>query len=112
MPDYPFVLQVLAGTQRQSGCSCDVRSKRPIQVYWGIRQFYTCSRGVTYLISPKNWRAVLAVLVTVVPTFPGLVKSINPAINVGYASRLFDIAWMYGVSPKHFQFFVPVRLNC
>ncbi|KAF9238340.1 permease for cytosine/purines, uracil, thiamine, allantoin-domain-containing protein [Melanogaster broomeanus] len=43
-----------------------------------------------------NWRAVLAMLVTVVPTLPGLVNSINPAINVGYATRLFDIAWMYG----------------
>ncbi|KIJ61261.1 hypothetical protein HYDPIDRAFT_42834 [Hydnomerulius pinastri MD-312] len=43
-----------------------------------------------------NWRAVVAMLVTVVPTLPGLVNSINPAINVGYATRLFDIAWMYG----------------
>lgn len=50
-------------------------------------------------------------LVTVVPTFPGLVNSINPAINVGYTSHLFDIAWMYGVSPTHVQSFVPVRLN-
>lgn len=48
----------------------------------------------------KNWRAVLTMLVTVVPTFPGLVNSINPAITVGYASHLFDIAWMYGVSFK------------
>lgn len=45
----------------------------------------------------KNWRAVLAILVTVVPTFPGLVNSINPSITIGYASHLFDIAWMYGV---------------
>lgn len=51
-------------------------------------------------------------LVTVVPTFPGLVNSISPAINVGYAGHLFDIAWMYGVSSKHFQSFVPVRLDC
>ncbi|KIK80864.1 hypothetical protein PAXRUDRAFT_833285 [Paxillus rubicundulus Ve08.2h10] len=43
-----------------------------------------------------NWRAVIAMLVTVVPTFPGLVNSINPAYKIGYATRLFDIAWMYG----------------
>ncbi|EGO02871.1 hypothetical protein SERLA73DRAFT_84745 [Serpula lacrymans var. lacrymans S7.3] len=43
-----------------------------------------------------NWRAVLAMLVTVLPTLPGLANSINPAIKVGYATRLFDIAWMYG----------------
>ena len=46
----------------------------------------------------KNWRAVLAMLVTVGPTFPGLINSINPAVNVGYTIRLFDIAWLYGVS--------------
>jgi len=43
-----------------------------------------------------NWRAVLALLVTVGPTFPGPINTINPAINVGPATRLFDIAWIYG----------------
>ncbi|KAH7911800.1 permease for cytosine/purines, uracil, thiamine, allantoin-domain-containing protein [Hygrophoropsis aurantiaca] len=43
-----------------------------------------------------NWRAVLAMLITVVPTLPGLVNSINPTISVGNATHLFDIAWMYG----------------
>ncbi|KAF8141919.1 permease for cytosine/purines, uracil, thiamine, allantoin-domain-containing protein [Boletus edulis] len=43
-----------------------------------------------------NWRAVLAMLVTVVPTFPGLINSINPAINVGNMTYLFDISWIYG----------------
>ena len=49
----------------------------------------------------KNWRAVLAMLVTVGPTFPGLINSINPAINVGYTTRLFDVAWIYGVSSRY-----------
>ncbi|EIW76701.1 NCS1 nucleoside transporter family [Coniophora puteana RWD-64-598 SS2] len=43
-----------------------------------------------------NWRAVLAMLVTVIPTLPGLANSINPNIYVGKAAHLFDIAWMYG----------------
>ncbi|KAG2145502.1 permease for cytosine/purines, uracil, thiamine, allantoin-domain-containing protein [Suillus bovinus] len=43
-----------------------------------------------------NWRAVLAMIVTVGPTLPGLINSINPAIKIGYATHLFDIAWMYG----------------
>lgn len=46
---------------------------------------------------PKNWRAVLALLVTVGPTFPGLINTINPVVNVGLAAHLFDIAWIYGV---------------
>lgn len=43
-----------------------------------------------------NWRAVLAILVTVGPTMPGLINSINPAARIGNATHLFDIAWMYG----------------
>lgn len=37
-------------------------------------------------------------LVTVGPTFPGLINTINPAAKVGDATYLFDIAWIYGVS--------------
>ncbi len=44
-----------------------------------------------------NWRAVLAVVVSVGPTLPGLIHSINPNIFVGNDSHLFDIAWIYGV---------------
>lgn len=43
-------------------------------------------------------------LVTVGPTFPGLINSINPAVNVGYAARLFDIAWIYGVSFRYLSY--------
>lgn len=40
-------------------------------------------------------------LVTVGPTFPGFINSIDPAVNVGYGTRLFDIAWIYGVSSRY-----------
>jgi len=50
---------------------------------------------------PKGWRAVLAMFVIVGPTFPGLINSTNPAVDVGYAIRLFDIAWSYGVSSRY-----------
>ncbi|KII83850.1 hypothetical protein PLICRDRAFT_444085 [Plicaturopsis crispa FD-325 SS-3] len=43
-----------------------------------------------------NWRAVLALLCSVVPNLPGLVSSINPAINVGGAVDTFSFAWIYG----------------
>jgi NCS1 family nucleobase:cation symporter-1 len=46
----------------------------------------------------QNWRAVLALLLTVPPLFPGLINSINPAIRIGGAIHLFDIAWLFGVS--------------
>jgi NCS1 family nucleobase:cation symporter-1 len=38
-------------------------------------------------------------MITSVPlTLPGLVNSINPNIHVGVGTRLFDIAYMLGVS--------------
>jgi len=43
-----------------------------------------------------NWRAAVALLFSVTPSLPGLAASINPSINVGNASKLFDIAWLYG----------------
>ncbi|KAJ7227195.1 permease for cytosine/purines, uracil, thiamine, allantoin-domain-containing protein [Mycena pura] len=44
-----------------------------------------------------NWRAAVALLFSVIPSLPGLAASINPDIRVGNASKLFDIAWLYGV---------------
>ncbi|KAI0795805.1 cytosine-purine permease [Abortiporus biennis] len=43
-----------------------------------------------------NWRAVLAIIVSVPPNLPGLINSINPKIKVGGAVFLFDIAWILG----------------
>ncbi|KAG2065216.1 NCS1 nucleoside transporter family [Suillus decipiens] len=53
-----------------------------------------------------NWRAVLAMMVTVGPTLPGLINSINPAIKIGYTTHLFDIAWMYGFVVASFVYYV------
>ncbi|KZT73187.1 NCS1 nucleoside transporter family [Daedalea quercina L-15889] len=43
-----------------------------------------------------NWRAVLAILCTVPPLFPGWINSINPKIKVGGDVDLFDFAWIFG----------------
>jgi len=43
-----------------------------------------------------NWRAALALLLAVPPLMPGLIHSVNPAIKIGGAIRLFDVAWMFG----------------
>ncbi|EIW78153.1 hypothetical protein CONPUDRAFT_127627 [Coniophora puteana RWD-64-598 SS2] len=43
-----------------------------------------------------NWRAVLTMLIAIVPTLPGLAKSINTTLFVGEAPHLYDISWMYG----------------
>jgi NCS1 family nucleobase:cation symporter-1 len=44
-----------------------------------------------------NWRALLALLVAVGPTLPGLINNINPTINnisVG-AKHLYDFGWLF-----------------
>ncbi|KAH6904538.1 cytosine-purine permease [Coprinopsis sp. MPI-PUGE-AT-0042] len=53
-------------------------------------------RGVYRYWNGINWRAAVALLVSVVPNLPGLIDSINPKIYVGNASYLFNIAWLFG----------------
>jgi NCS1 family nucleobase:cation symporter-1 len=45
----------------------------------------------------QNWRAALALLISVPPNLPGLINSITPTIKVGGAVHLFDFAWLFGV---------------
>ncbi|EJD04733.1 cytosine-purine permease [Fomitiporia mediterranea MF3/22] len=43
-----------------------------------------------------NWRAALALLVSVTPNMPGLINSINPNIKIGNSVHVFDVAWIFG----------------
>lgn len=45
----------------------------------------------------QNWRAVAAMVVSVPPTFPGLIDSIKGSKHIGVVPRLFDVAFMLGV---------------
>ncbi|KIK70323.1 hypothetical protein GYMLUDRAFT_32322 [Collybiopsis luxurians FD-317 M1] len=51
-----------------------------------------------------NWRVAVALVFSAFPSFPGLISSINPKIDVGNSIHLFDIAWLYG-------FFVAASLH-
>ncbi|KIP10434.1 hypothetical protein PHLGIDRAFT_65581 [Phlebiopsis gigantea 11061_1 CR5-6] len=57
-----------------------------------------------------NWRAVLAILCSVPPTFPGLISAINPAIAVGRVAHLFDIAWIFGFTTASVVYYVASTL--
>ncbi|THG96210.1 hypothetical protein EW026_g5587 [Hermanssonia centrifuga] len=57
-----------------------------------------------------NWRAVLAILLSVPPTMPGLINSINPKIPVGGATFLFDIAWIFGFTVASGVYYVSSTL--
>jgi NCS1 family nucleobase:cation symporter-1 len=50
-------------------------------------------------------------IVSVPLTLPGLVNSINPNIRVGVGKRLFDIAYMLGVSAIFRTHEIPLNLT-
>lgn len=45
----------------------------------------------------QNWRAAAAMVVTVPPTFPGLIDSVKGSANIGAGPHLFNIAFILGV---------------
>ncbi|KAF9269008.1 NCS1 nucleoside transporter family [Marasmius fiardii PR-910] len=72
--------------------------------YWLVHR---CQVDVKAMYDPRgryrywkgtNWRAVVALLFSVFPSFPGLVVSINPSPGrtLGPVRHIFDIAWLYG----------------
>ncbi|KAI0703798.1 NCS1 nucleoside transporter family [Cytidiella melzeri] len=70
--------------------------------YWLVHK---CKVDVPSMYNPHgryrysagfNWRAVLAIVVSVGPTLPGLINSINPKIVVRGDANLFDISWIFG----------------
>jgi hypothetical protein len=49
----------------------------------------------------QNWRAAAATVVSVPPTFPGLLDSVKGDANTGAGAHLFDITSILGVSIHH-----------
>ena len=54
-------------------------------------------RTVWQLGLATNPALLVAVVVSVGPTFPGLLHAIDPKVNIGREAHLFDIAWIFGV---------------
>ncbi|OIW23878.1 putative uracil permease [Coniochaeta ligniaria NRRL 30616] len=44
-----------------------------------------------------NWRAVVAMLVSVTPQLPGLVNAVNPSLPIGGAVYIANLNWYYGI---------------
>lgn len=44
-----------------------------------------------------NWRAAVAILVSVVPAIPGLAYNVNPSIDIGGAIYIANFNWYYGI---------------
>ena len=58
-----------------------------------------CSADALYFTHTilQNWRAAAAMIVSVPPTFPGLVDGIRGSARNSVVSHLFDIAFILGV---------------
>ncbi|KAI0027498.1 NCS1 nucleoside transporter family [Vararia minispora EC-137] len=52
--------------------------------------------GRYWYIAGVNWRALVALVVSVIPNMPGLINSINSSISIGGAVYIFDIAYLFG----------------
>ncbi|CAG8085215.1 unnamed protein product [Penicillium olsonii] len=50
--------------------------------------------GSAKSISGVNWRAIVAFLVGVAPNLPGLIKAVNPNIDVGVGEHPFEFGWL------------------
>ncbi|THU93841.1 NCS1 nucleoside transporter family [Dendrothele bispora CBS 962.96] len=70
--------------------------------YWFLHK---CKVDVPAMYDPNgrykywngiNFRAFVALLFSVFPSFPGLISSINGNIQVGKSKHIFDVAWLYG----------------
>ncbi|KAI0346056.1 cytosine-purine permease [Trametopsis cervina] len=84
--------------------------------YWLIHR---CKVDVPSMYNPHgryrytggfNWRAVLAMVLSVGPTLPGLINSINPNITVGNGVFLFDVAWIFGFTVASSVYYVTSTL--
>lgn len=70
--------------------------------YWITRK---CKVDVPAMYDPSgrykywhgiNWRALITLVVSVTPNLPGLIHNINPEIDVGNASFMFNVSWLSG----------------
>ncbi|KAJ5734937.1 uncharacterized protein N7483_000062 [Penicillium malachiteum] len=49
-----------------------------------------------HIVSGVNWRAIVAFLVGVVPSLPGLINAVNPSISVGVGVHPYQFGWLLG----------------
>lgn len=70
--------------------------------YWMVKQrrvqvsaLYTPHGRYRYRYG-CNWRAGLAMLISIGPTMPSLVHNVNSSIEIGGAAYIADLVWYYG----------------
>ncbi|TFK37655.1 cytosine-purine permease [Crucibulum laeve] len=64
-------------------------------------------RGIYHYWNGINWRAVIAIVVSVSPSLPGLINSLRPnSISVGNVVHIFDLGFLYGFSSASLVYWV------
>ncbi|KAL5498160.1 hypothetical protein ACEPAH_2290 [Sanghuangporus vaninii] len=75
------------------------REKLDVPEMYSPRGRYRYSYGV-------NWRAALAMLISIPPNMPGLINSINMNVRVGNVVHIFDVAWLFGFFSASIVYYV------
>ncbi|KAI1080772.1 putative uracil permease [Whalleya microplaca] len=78
--------------------------------YWVVKQrrvqvsaLYTPHGRYRY-VAGCNWRAAVAMLVSIGPTMPSLAKNVNALIDIGGAAYIADLVWYYGFLSAFFVY--------
>lgn len=73
-----------------------------------------CDMDTFYIseIFSQNWRAAAAMVVSVLPTFPGFLDSVKGYANTGAGTHLFDMAFILGVSIHLLKDLMHAYLGC
>ena len=73
-----------------------------ISDYWIVKRrrvevpaLYSPDERYRY-IAGWNWRAMVAMLVSIGPTMPSLAKNVNSSVDIGGAAYIADLVWYYG----------------
>lgn len=53
-----------------------------------------------------NWRAVVAMLVGTAPCLPGMAAAVEPSLDIGGASRIYAMFYLYGFTSTFFVYCV------
>ncbi|KAF2998663.1 hypothetical protein E8E13_008095 [Curvularia kusanoi] len=71
--------------------------------FWIVRKqvidvpaLYRHNARYQYNMLGTNWRAVCALMVSLVPNLPGLAAAVTPSMDIGGAAYIYDVFYLYG----------------
>jgi len=64
--------------------------------YFSLPEFYKVG-GIYWYWRGINWRAIAALVLSIVPNLPGLVNSVTPKLNIPQGAKdIYTLSWLVG----------------